>query len=342
MRLKILIAAGGSGGHLFPAQQLAELMKGESEILFAGHKLGESPFFEREKISFAEIASAPPKWGKWLSFFKASLQGFSKSVSLIRSYAPDVVVGFGSYHAFPVLLAAAVLRKKIVLFEANCILGKVNRLFSPAAKKIAVQFPQQKALSKGVFVPYLPWKKEKQSDVSKERARGYFGLEPGKTTLLVFGGSQGAAFLNEAMPKAARLLGGVQVIHLTGKGSVRYEGIPSCVKECEKEMPLAYAAADIAVCRSGAGTVAELIRHRKPALLIPFPHASENHQWINGQFLKTQVGGARLLEQAEASPEKIAAEIEALLAEGKGAMKEWKIEETTDFSALVRAVGEMR
>ncbi len=147
------------------------------------------------------------------------------------------------------------------------------------------------------------------------------------------------------MPKALCLLEGVQAIHLTGKGIVSYVGIPACVKEFEAEMHLAYAAADAVVCRSGAGTVAELIRYRKPALLIPFPHAAENHQWKNGLFLAHRVGGARLLEQRQASPERIASEIASLLQEREEkeeALRVWKTDETTDFGALIRAVGGMR
>lgn len=127
MKLKVLIAAGGSGGHLFPARQLAEQLTGD-EVLFAGHHLSKSPFFEKEKIPFREIESAPLT-NKFL-FLKALWKGFWQSVDLLRTVRPDVVVGFGSFHSFPVLLAATILRKKVVLFEANCSLGKVNRFFS--------------------------------------------------------------------------------------------------------------------------------------------------------------------------------------------------------------------
>jgi UDP-N-acetylglucosamine--N-acetylmuramyl-(pentapeptide) pyrophosphoryl-undecaprenol N-acetylglucosamine transferase len=343
-KLKVLIAAGGSGGHLFPAQQLAAMLSADCEIAFAGHKLRASPFFAAG-IPFWEIASAQPKRGSWLKFMAASWRGFWQSVSLLRKYRPDVVIGFGSYHSFPALLAAMVLRKKLVLFEANCILGKVNRLFLPAAKKIALQFPLEKKLAKEVFVPYLPWTGAPKKRVSKKVARAYFGLDPDRLTLLVFGGSQGAAFLNQMLPEALSLLKGeFQVIHLTGKGNttVSYGKVPACVKEFEAQMDFAYAASDIAICRSGAGTVAELIRAALPALLIPFPHAAENHQWKNGQFLSTRVRGARLLAQRKATPEKIAAEIEQLLLEReqcKASLHAWRQQETTDFAALVREVG---
>jgi UDP-N-acetylglucosamine--N-acetylmuramyl-(pentapeptide) pyrophosphoryl-undecaprenol N-acetylglucosamine transferase len=215
----------------------------------------------------------------------------------------------------------------------------VNRLFLPVAKRVALQFPLSRKLDKGVFVPSLPWTARQTTLLGKREARAHFGLDADRTTILVFGGSQGAAFLNEAMPQAVSLLGDVQVIHLTGKGNAQYVGIPSCVKEFEKEMPIAYAAADAVVCRSGAGTIAELIRYDKPALLIPFPHAADNHQWANGQFLEKVVGGARCLEQCAATPERIAEEVRDVLRMGK---RNWKMQETTDFDEVVRRVGGKR
>lgn len=339
--LKVLIAVGGSGGHLFPAQQLRELLKGNAEILFAGHKLGETPFFEREKAAFEEIAAAPLKRG----FFSASWKGFWQSIRLIRRFRPDVVVGFGSFHAFPILLAAVFLRKKLVLFEANCSFGKVNRLFLPFAEKIAVQFALPRG--KGVFVPLLPWVFPDSTVFSRNEAREYFQLSPDRLTLLIFGGSQGADFLNDVMPTAAAVLKergyDIQVIHLSGKKEVRYS-VPSCVKPFEKEMAKAYRAADIAICRAGAGTMAELIRFQVPALFIPFPYATEDHQRKNGEFLSHTVKGARLLLQKEATLERIVEEIEVLLKERENYVQSlaeyaFKNEKRTCFAELVRTVG---
>ena len=339
--LKILIAAGGSGGHLFPAQQLSLTLQSDCEILFAGYKLASSPFFESEKIPFKEIASAPLKKG----FLRALWKGFWQSVSLMRSFCPDVVVGFGSYHTFPLLLAAALMRKKIILFEANSTLGKVNRFFYPFAKRIAFQFPSSQ--KKGALVPFLPWVISQRKEVSIGEARQYFGLHPEKRTFLVFGGSQGASFLNQQVPIALdRLPGDYQVIHLTGKGATKVSyRISSCVKEFEKDMSMAYKAADIAICRSGAGTIAELIQNHIPALLIPFPYAAGDHQRKNGQFLVKQTGGVRLLSQSEATVDRLVVEIETLL-NGLDSSR-LKLEkyvsqqkERAPFSCLVRSLGE--
>lgn len=336
---KILIAAGGSGGHLFPAMSLASQLAKNCEIAFAGHKLENSSFFN-QKIPFWDISARAPKRGNFFRFFLETAKGFFQSVRILRNYSPDVVIGFGSFHSFPVLLASLILRKKIVLFEANCILGKVNRFFSLFAKKIAIQFPLAKPLPKAFFVPLLPWgTPENKTLPTKEEALAYFGLER-KKTILVFGGSQGAAFLNEAMPQAIPLLNDpdLQVIHFTGKKWAVYNGVAAVVKEFEKRMDLAYAAADIVVCRSGAGTIAELIRYQKPSLLIPYPTAADDHQWENGKFLAYTVRGAKLLRQSEADPKKIAFEIKALFSEidaKKNALQKWQEGERICFAKAV-------
>ena len=339
MRRKILIAAGGSGGHLFPAQQLASLLKG-CEVMIAGHNLSKSPFFLK-KNPFQEISASAPKKGNYLRFFFSSVRGFFQSLILLLRFSPDLVVGFGSFHTFPILLASTFLRKKIVLFEANCVLGKVNRLFARVASKIAIQFPLSSPLSKTILVSLLPWgKKVEEQKVSCQEARIYFGLHPNRTTLLVFGGSQGAAFLNEVMPQVALLFPEMQIIHCTGKGRAVYPHKNVCVKEFEERMDLAYTAADIVICRSGAGTLGELIRYKKPSLLIPFPFASDHHQLENGRFLTDVVKGSRLLEQKGASPETIGREIALLLQQiqkYQAALENWKTENRADITELCHA-----
>ncbi|HSX11609.1 MAG TPA: glycosyltransferase, partial [Chlamydiales bacterium] len=212
MALKVLIATGGSGGHLFPAQQLTQLLS-DCDVVFAGHKLATNPFFDR-KIPFHEIASSSKKKGLF-----AILKGVCQSLKLIWQIGPDVVVGFGSFHSFPVLLAAVLLRKKIVLFEANCSLGKVNRFFTRFATQIAFQFPI--AEKKAAYVPLLPWVGKQMTPVSRTAARKSYCLQDEVFTILVFGGSQGAAFINQAFCAAAKRLHergeALQVIHLTGK-----------------------------------------------------------------------------------------------------------------------------
>lgn len=305
MALKILIAAGGSGGHIFPAQALAELLK-EHQIHFAGHGLSKNPFLKKDLFPFSEISSH--NLSRPFSFFKALTRGFKESLQLLRTFSPDVVVGFGSFHTVPVLLAALFLRKRIVLYEANASLGKVNALFAPFSKAVASQFPLRNAK----LVPFYPWKPVHRP--SKEEAMKAYGFDRGKPVFLIFGGSQGADFLNDTL-----LIRQGQVLHFTGKGGVQkvkkeYEkwGVLAVVKEFESTMPLAYAAADIAICRSGAGTVAELICFQIPALLIPYPHAY-NHQEKNAKFFVETVKGGYFLTQAEATFDACSKKIQELL-----------------------------
>lgn len=320
---KVLIGVGGTGGHLFPAKQLSEKLV-DDDVLFAGHKLEKSPFFDKNH-PFVEIISTGS-----LKKIHLLLKGIYQSIRLIIRFKPDVVVGFGSFHSFPVLFAAALLRKKIVLFEANCSLGRANRFFAPLANKIAFQFPIKH--KKAAYVPLLPWIANKKSSKKYEK-------DPDRLTILVFGGSQGARFLNETFPKVASLLTfPFQVIHLTGKddSNVKYS-VPSVVMEFESDMEAAYRVADIVVCRSGASTTAELIRYQKPALIVPYPYAYD-HQRKNGEFLGR---GAKVVAQDEATPEKLACELERLKKEipsHKKALEKILFPKTIDLSELIHKV----
>jgi UDP-N-acetylglucosamine--N-acetylmuramyl-(pentapeptide) pyrophosphoryl-undecaprenol N-acetylglucosamine transferase len=275
-------------------------------VIIAGHKLEESPYFQKERFRFCEVVSAP--FGK--QFFGALVLGLWKSLRLLLREKPDAVVGFGSYHTVPLLLASVLLRKKIILYEANRSMGKVNKLFAPFAKKIAVQFLRSE---KYVSVPFFPWIQKEKPE--KRAALQAYGLDPDRKTVLVFGGSQGAKFLNETMPKVRM---DAQVIHLAGseaaaKGAAEgyaKAGVRAAVKAFEGNMALAYAAADVAVCRCGAGTMAELIRYGVPSLLIPYPYAY-GHQELNAEYLR-DLGGAKMLLQQNATPEEIAKQLEVI------------------------------
>lgn len=323
--LKIVMATGGTGGHLFPSRQLRDELL-EHEVVFAGHGLKHSPFFDRN-IPHQEIVSSSSKWGV---FFL--LKGLLQSLLLLVSFKPDLVIGFGSYHSFPVLAAAILLRKKVILFEPNCSLGKVNRFFAPFAHKIAFQFPIFH--KKAAYVPPLPWKK------GPKRLSNY-QKDPERITILVFGGSQGARFINETFCMAARELNfPFRVIHFTGK--TPFEGkylCPSIVKPFEEDMQSAYEVADLAVCRSGAGTIAELIRHQLPAVIIPYPHA-HGHQELNALFLKDAV---RRLDQKQTTPTVLAKEIESLrenLEMHKAGYKQIALPRSAPFKELIETIGE--
>jgi len=300
--MKILISSGGTGGHVFPAQALAEELQAKGvETFFIGGGLGSNRYFKREKFAYSEIASATLSKGNFLFSFWRIAKGFWQSFRAIGKFRPDAVVGFGSFYSFPVLLAAVWKKIPIILFEPNAIPGKVNRFFSRWAVASAVQFSEAARKMKGksveVKMPTAERKKE-----SLQEARDYFYLAPDLFTFLVFGGSQGAQSINllfsEAVPTLPKDL--FQIVHITGKAEsadavrLRYEAqnIRSCVKAFEERMEYAWSAADMVVCRAGAATVAEQVAFEVPGILIPFPKAADDHQTHNALFIEKEVGGA--------------------------------------------------
>lgn len=351
MKRKVLIAAGGSGGHLLPAQELAQLLQQRHgcEVLFAGYKLSVTPFFQRDQFSYREIRSGSLGEGRG-RLIKNLACGLWAAVRLIQREKPNVVVGFGSYHTAPVLLAAVLLRKKIVLFEPNRAMGKVNRWVAPFSRAVAVQFPGVAHVGdNGVRVPLFPWLRKPHSALSSVQARHNFGLDPHLLTILVFGGSQGASFLNEVVPEALATKNDVQVIHLTGSEAgahavqerYRRAQIRAVVKSFERNMEWAYAAADLAVCRSGAGTIAELIQFEVPAFLVPYPHESEGHQTHNARYLAER-GGARWAPQDQVTSAGLCEAIESLdIREMRRALKQIHAEQkgAVEFDALVSRWG---
>jgi UDP-N-acetylglucosamine--N-acetylmuramyl-(pentapeptide) pyrophosphoryl-undecaprenol N-acetylglucosamine transferase len=315
-RKKVLIAAGGTGGHMFPAQALArELASCGHQVLFAGAKLDSNKFFHRDLFAFTAVSSATISKKSLAAFFSsmsALIKGCKDSWKIIDDFRPDVVVGFGSFHSVPLLVASIGKKIPIVLFESNAWPGRVNRLFSRFAKMTAVQFSQTMNILKGksclVEVPF--WQKQENVSCSISEARAYYGIHPDRLTLLVFGGSQGAKKINEAIANVLasndHVLSSLQLIHLIGKDEPLqmyqeyYEniGVKACVKTFEDQMQYAWTAADLAVCRAGAATVAEMIRFEIPALLVPFAKAAEDHQKINAQELE-RLGAAIYIDEIQ-------------------------------------------
>lgn len=354
---KIVVAAGGTGGHLFPAQAFAEELlnnqKG-TDLLFAGSGLGNNRCFQKDKFPFKDICSETPYRSKisqrMRSFWYLS-KGIVQSLKLLGQFKPDIVVGFGSFHAFPILFAAKLKKIPYVLFESNEEPGKVTRFFSKSALLTAIQFSSSadRLSGKTATVP-LPIKK--QGPVSRTAALEYFGLSNNVTTLLVFGGSQGAVAINRLFCEAAELLkkqGSLfQVIHLAGKQEDKEKlasfyvahKIKACVKEFEDNMHLAWAIADFAVCRSGAATFAEQIAFEVPAILIPYPHGAEDHQTKNAEFMAAIVGGGILLPEVGLHAERLFNEMNALspsqLQKMRQSIKTFKSREhKTDLCTLV-------
>jgi UDP-N-acetylglucosamine--N-acetylmuramyl-(pentapeptide) pyrophosphoryl-undecaprenol N-acetylglucosamine transferase len=321
---KILIATGGTGGHIFPAQALAtELLEKNYELLFAGGGLQSNRYFNRSRFPYAQISSATPlKGNPFKSLFRIG-KGIKESLELIDSFKPDMVVGFGSFYSFPVLAAARWRKIPIILFEPNAIPGKVNRLVSKWALLSAVQFSEAgNQLSGTIIEVKMPVGERKQLDAGV--ARDYFYLDHESFTFLVFGGSQGSESINRLFSEAILKVNApaaFQLIHITGKTDSaelirrQYEaaGIRACVKAFEERMDLAWSAADVVVGRSGAASIAELIKFGVPGLLVPFPKAADDHQTKNALFIENEVGGAITCPESSLTSELLKPLLERLM-----------------------------
>jgi UDP-N-acetylglucosamine--N-acetylmuramyl-(pentapeptide) pyrophosphoryl-undecaprenol N-acetylglucosamine transferase len=329
---KVIIATGGTGGHVFPAQALAKQLAQDPdyEILFMGNGLDHNKYFRKDLFAYKTIHSATPfrkNISKIFVSFFSLLKGIYQAVLWMRAFNPCLVIGFGSFHSFPVLAAAVLKKIPIILFESNSIPGKVNRFFSRWAVYSAVQFPKAKEKMKGrcieVSMPF--WKKEDMQAVSQTEARAYFSLRSDKLTFLVFGGSQGAVSINKIFVSALKNLNEthreVQVIHITGnepsaeemRRTYASQGIMACVKAFEDKMHFAWRASDIAVCRAGAASLAELLVFEIPGILIPYPHAADQHQLMNALFMQEEVGGAVCLTEKDLNAYELYQVIQRLL-----------------------------
>lgn len=313
MSKKIIIAAGGTGGHLYPAQALARqlaLVEPKVAVHFLGGGLSRNFFFDRIFHAFDEVDCACPSSGSPWNRLKAAvkiLRGTWQALRFMRRWKPDLVVGFGSYHSLPVLAAAYLLRIPMVLHDGNAIPGRVIRLFSRYAKLTGIQMPAAARFLKGRSLQVGVPLREGYTHLfgSREKAREYFHLDPKCFTLLVFGGSQGALGVNSLFSVAAAYhlaerTQKFQVIHISGDVSLNddlenlydEQGIRACVKGFETHMDRAWLAADLVVSRAGAGTIAEQIEFEIPGILLPFPYASDQHQEENARFMEETVQGA--------------------------------------------------
>lgn len=327
MAKRIIIAGGGTGGHIFPAIAIANALKkmdSSIEILFVGAK-GK---MEMEKVPQAgykiqglDIAgfnrsSLIKNIGLPAKLFKSFLQ----VRSIFKRFKPDAVIGVGGYSSFPVLRFAQARRIKTFIHESNSFAGKSNTLLGKKATKVFVAtdgmstfFPQEKILVTGnpVRPDILNF-----AALSKSEAVTFFGLSEGKKTVLIVGGSLGARSINEAIEKGLEDLtaAGLQLIWQTGKtDAARWkqaaEGKPNVwVGDFITQMNYAYAAADLVISRAGAMAIAELCVVKKPVLFVPYPFAAEDHQTVNAKTLVNK-NAALVVKDSEAKEKAVPAVI---------------------------------
>lgn len=297
---RVIFSAGGTGGHLFPAQAAARQLLPHAEVIFMGSGLADNAFFDAHSFCYHDVEAASLEFSWTLPQRSLKIcRGIYRASALLATLNPDLVVGFGSFHTLPTLLAARLRRLPILLHEQNAWPGRVNRLFAPSALQTAITFPQAASRLRGKSqLVQFPLRQHAQQD-----PWSYFGWSPGQKTLLICGGSQGAAALNATLLQCAPHLTEYRLIHLLGgKGDVeqtkhlyRKLGITAIVKGFEPRIDLAMQVAHCAICRAGAATISELIAYATPAILIPYPHARDQHQMHNAMHFVQQIGGGTLL-----------------------------------------------
>ena len=308
----ILIMAGGTGGHIFPGLAVAEQMRAAGwDVVWMGARGGmEERLVPRHGYRTAWIRARAAR-GKGLLqklLLPANLlYSFWESARHIRELKPSVVLGLGGYVAFPGGMMASLLNRPLALHEQNAIAGLANRVLSQVSDKVMVAFPE--AL-KGAEWTGNPVRAEIADIASpQERFRG----RSGPLQLLVVGGSLGAQALNEAVPKAISLLPErLRVVHQSGekhlealKQHYRACGVEGELVAFIDDMARRYAEADLVICRAGAVTVAELSAGGVASILVPFPHAVDDHQSANARFLSER-GAAILIQQRDLAPQTLA------------------------------------
>jgi UDP-N-acetylglucosamine--N-acetylmuramyl-(pentapeptide) pyrophosphoryl-undecaprenol N-acetylglucosamine transferase len=351
--MRILVVAGGTGGHIFPALAVAEELRARASeqgrdiaIEFVGtHRPLEAKLIPAAGFRLRTVNSAGLKGMAGMQLLRnlAVLPRTGMEVAkILREFKPQAVLGVGGYLAGPVMLEAAMMRIPTVLIEANARPGFTNRVLGPVVRAAAVGFEDTAHLfGKKAHVTGLPVRKA----FFEVPARPLHVIEPSgvgsqpiaRFTVLVVGGSLGSKAINEAVSKGvpwrvpsegamastntnAGPADGIRIIHQTGerdyneiRKTYQEKGLVAEVHAFIDDMPEMLAQADLVISRAGATTVAELAASGRPAVLIPFPGATDQHQLENARALE-KAGAARVIVQTELTPARLAAEVQELLA----------------------------
>lgn len=332
--MNVAIACGGTGGHLFPGIAVAEVLqaRGHQVLLLISEKqvdataVRDRTEFRLERIpaiGMPRLVSADlPRF-----VFKA-VKGFARCQRVYRDFRPQAVLGMGGFTSTAPILAGRVRRLPTFVHESNAIPGKANRLNARLASRVLVGFEGCRRFFPGarVEVTGTPVRASLRETVDGAAVRRSLGLKTDFQTVLIMGGSQGAHGINQAVPATLPRFAGrpVQFIHLTGpqdqntvSESYKQAGIPAFVGAFYHRMQDVYGAADLAVARSGAASLAELAYFGVPSILIPFPYAAENHQLLNAEIFARQ-GAAEVIQEARVDQDTLGSLIERLLADGAG------------------------
>jgi len=319
---RVLIAAGGTGGHIFPALAIAHLLqKNQIEVSWLGAKRGlESTIISQTDIPLYTISVASLRGKKGL--FRKLITPFrllialGQSIRIIRKTAPDIVLGMGGFASGPGGLAAWLLRKKLIIHEQNAIPGMTNKVLARLASNVFTGFPAPK------YPKYIYSGNPVRADIAAlPSPQKRLAQHSGSIRLLIIGGSQGSLSFNQIVPQALALLPAEkrpEVWHQAGKpylvtAQQSYEEakIPARVDAFITNMAEAYQWADLVIARAGASTVAELAAAGIASILIPYPYAVDDHQTANANFL-VAADAARLLPHKDFNADSLAENISAL------------------------------
>jgi len=359
--LKVVFAAGGTGGHISPALALYQILFSEG-----GDGLFLSSF--RSVPNFAgclpagrlvRIPSYPLRWRKpwqFLKLFSLNCMGYRKSLRTLREFGPDVLVATGGYPSVPPVLAARRLGISIVLYEANTIPGRANRYLSHIATGMLRALPPDSRYSLKIpqirVSPAIP---EAACESAPASITGEWNLKPGVFTILVMGGSHGALAINRIISKCLQAWTGytdkLQFIHLCGKGmeeevraAYHETGFRARIIAFTEKIGWLYSLSDLVISRAGAATVAEIIHWGIPAILVPYPYAVDGHQLANAKMLEDSGAGKVCIEDEQA-PEMVARMVINILADRLSGVKVDKVAGRADLVQarapfeVIRAVG---
>lgn len=328
---RVVIAGGGTGGHVYPGVAIAEEVlrrNAAAQVVFVGTARGlEARILPPLGYPLELITVSRLKGGGLLERLKGLLRlpvGIWQSWRLLRRHKPQVVVGVGGYASGPTLLAAWLTRRPIAIQEQNAAPGLTNRWLGKLARKVFIGFPAARRAFSDEKVVESGNPVRAALAARLERAAAAATASAGLRVLIV-GGSQGARFLNERVPAllaaahAARPDVALTVVHQTGPAEeeatrARYAGGPlaaATVTPYIDDMPAAYAAADLVICRAGASTVAEITAVGLPSVLVPFPFAADDHQAKNAEAL-VAAGAAKMVRQEAWREEELAAWLAAV------------------------------
>jgi UDP-N-acetylglucosamine--N-acetylmuramyl-(pentapeptide) pyrophosphoryl-undecaprenol N-acetylglucosamine transferase len=329
--LRWIVAGGGTGGHVTPALALAERIasRGDS-VLFMGSERGlEARLVPESGFELVALPAQQVMGRSLLGRLAAAFALLRAGVTAWRrlgEFRSDIVISVGGYASVPAVGAAWLRRIPVVLVEPNAVPGRANRAAARAARRVFVQFEA----AAEVFARSIDRDRIRAPGIPlRAQLVATFAANPQRRTpappfrLLVFGGSQGARQINEAMIEAAPALAaaGLAIFHQTGAAdrervtdAYAKAGIAADVVEFERDMPSRYAWADLALCRSGALTVAELSLAALPAIFVPYPYAADDHQAANARALAA-AGAARVLDAGSLSGDRLVAELRDLVAD---------------------------